>query len=209
MSKLSNSEELARHGSEINNYSLLNSTIMTNVLKTLLAVSFFAITFTLAAQKKLIKVVTTQTIEVSKAEAFDLLRNFERFPEWSPFVVTDPEQKNHVTGEVGQVGSAFHWEGVAEKSQGKQTLAKVQDNEYLRMECDITKPFKDQPIFEYQINETENGVEVVQNFELRCNGFNYFMMKIFGVKKQIAETNELGLARLKTLLENEAKLATK
>jgi len=61
---------------------------MTNFSKILLGVFFFGTTFTLAMQKKLLKIVTTQTIEVSKTEAFDLLRNFERFPEWSPFIVT-------------------------------------------------------------------------------------------------------------------------
>ncbi|MEM1215238.1 MAG: SRPBCC family protein [Bacteroidota bacterium] len=180
---------------------------MTNLLKSAFFVSFLLITLTSVAQKKLIQVVTTQQIEVSKEEAFELLRNFERFPEWSPFIVSDPEQKHHVTGEVGQIGSAFHWEGVAEKSEGKQTLTALTDNEYLRMECDITKPFKDQPTFEYQITATATGIEVTQTFELKCSGFSRFMMRLFGVEKQIAATNELGLSRLKTLLEDETQLA--
>ena len=149
---------------------------MTNLLKSLLAICFFAISFTLSAQKKVLKVVSKQNIDAAQVEAYDLLRNFERFPEWSPFVVEDPEQKNHVTGEAGEVGSAFHWEGVAEESQGTQTLVAVEGKEYLKMQCNITKPFEDQPIFEYQINETEHGVEVVQNFELECSRFSYFMM---------------------------------
>ena len=181
---------------------------MTNLLKTLLAVTFLGITtLTLFAQQKVIRIVTTQKIEASSTAAFDLLRDFERFPEWSPFVVADPEQKNYVTGKTGQIGSAFHWEGVAEKSEGKQTLTALKDNEYLRMECEITKPFKDKPTFEYQIVETAEGVDVTQIFELKCTGFSRFMMRLFGVEKQIAATNELGLARLKTLLENKAPLA--
>lgn len=182
---------------------------MTNSLRLLLAICFFATSFTLSAQKKVLKVVSKKNIEAAQVEAYDLLRNFERFPEWSPFIVEDPEQKNYVTGEAGEVGSAFHWEGVAEKSKGLQTLAVADGSQYLRMECDIVKPFKGQPTFEYQITETENGVEIVQTFELKCSGFNRFMMKLFGVKKHIAKTNELGLTRLKTLLENETALETK
>ncbi len=183
---------------------------MTNLFQTLVALSFFALatTFNLSAQNKSLQVVSTQQIEASQTEAFDLLRDLERFPEWSPFVVTDPEQKNHVTGEVGQIGSIFHWEGVAEKSKGAQTLTSVSGQEYLRMECDIVKPFKGQPVFEYRIKETETGVEVTQHFEFACSGFERFMMKLFGVKKDIAETNQLGLDRLKTLLEKEAGLAS-
>lgn len=181
---------------------------MTNLLKSLFALSFLGFTFTLSAQEKVIKVVSTQNITVSKQEAFDLLKDFERFPEWSPFVVADPEQKNSVTGEAGEVGSVFHWEGVAEKSEGKQTLVATEGNEYLKMECDITKPFKSQPTFEYQINETENGVEIVQTFELKCSPFSYFMMNLFGIEKHITETNELGLSRLKNLLENGSSLVS-
>jgi len=181
---------------------------MTNLFKSIFAVLLVAVTFTVSAQKKAITVVSKENIKVSKAEAFDLLRNFERFPEWSPFILEDPNQKNHVTGEVGEVGSVFHWEGVAEKSLGTQTLAEAKSGDYLRMECNITKPFKGQPVFEYQINETESGVEVVQNFELRCSRFSYFMMKLFGAKKDITETNKLGLARLKTLLESETEATT-
>ena len=180
---------------------------MTNLLTTSFAVLLMAITFTASAQNSSIEVISKENIGVSQTEAYEVLRNFERFPEWSPYLVTDPEQKNHVTGEVGEVGSSFHWEGVVEKSEGKQTLAVLKDNKYLRMECDITKPFKDQPTFEYQINETANGIEIIQTFELKCSGFSRFMMRLFGVEKQIAATNELGLTRLKSLLENETQLA--
>jgi len=153
---------------------------MNNLLRLSLAICFFAISFSLSAQKKALKVVSKKEIKAAQVEVYDVLRNLERFPEWSPFIVEDPEQKNYVTGEAGQVGSAFHWEGVAEKSKGLQTLA------------------------------VEDGVvEVTQTFELKCSGFNRFMMKLFGVKKHITKSNELGLTRLKTLLENETTLETK
>ena len=179
---------------------------MTRLLTPSLTAFFLLISLTLSAQK-VIRVVTTQQIEASSEEAFQVLRNFERFPEWSPFVVADPEQKHHVTGETGQIGSAFHWEGVIEKSEGQQTLVALRGTEYLRMECDITKPFKDQPTFEYHITETSDGIEITQTFELTCSGFSRFMMRLLGVEKQIAATNALGLARLKTLLESENQVA--
>jgi len=181
---------------------------MTNLLKILVALFLLGITFTLTTQKRSIKVISKEKITVSKKEVIDLLRNFERFPEWSPFVVTDPEQKNHVTGNIGQVGSVFHWEGVAEESKGTQTLVTIDDTGYLKMECDITVPFESKPIFEYQIEETENGAELTQTFVLKCTGFSYFMMKAFGVEKEITKTNILGLSRLKKLLESETTLVS-
>ncbi len=183
---------------------------MTNLFKTLLAVTctLIAIALFLSSQNTALELVSEQKIGASKTEAFELLRNFERFPEWSPFVVTDPDQKNHVTGQTGQIGSVFHWEGVAETSVGTQTLTAIEEGDYLRMECNIMKPFEGQPVFEYQIQETENGVTVIQNFEYGCSGFEYAMMSLFGVSTHIAETNQLGLTRLKDLLEKEAGLAS-
>ena len=161
----------------------------------------------LRAQKRSIHIETTQHIEAEPAQVFAILKSLERFPEWSPFLVEDLEQKHHVTGVDGEVGSTFHWEGVAETSLGSQTLSAYQTASHLRFECDIQKPFAGQPVFEYALRPTENGTELIQSFDLPMGGFAYVMTQIFGVKKKMTATNQLGLTRLKTLAELEAKQA--
>ncbi len=167
------------------------------------------VTFSSLAQNKNIAVQTTQTINAPVEEVYDLLRSFERFPEWSPFVVTDPEQKNQVTGTDGDVGAVFHWEGVAEKSLGTQTLSELKTNRYLLMNCDIQKPQKSKGVFEYTLSEENGQTVVVQNFSIPCNGFQKFMMNLFGVQKHISEINTLGMDRLKALAEKESALSQK
>lgn len=143
------------------------------------------------------------TINAEANEIYSLLKSMDRFPEWSPFLVTDPQQKNHTSGTDGEIGSAFHWVSVAEKGKGTQTLTQLKSDEYLRMECDITEPFVSQPSFEYYIQANGDGqTEVKQVFTMQSGGFSLFMMKLFGATKQIAETNQLGLDRLKNVLEN-------
>jgi uncharacterized protein YndB with AHSA1/START domain len=164
-------------------------------------VSIMMTSHSASAQKKAISITTTEFISASKQEVFDAISHLERYPKWSPFLVTDPEQKHHVTGEDGKVGSTFHWEGVAEKSEGYQTMASVEGNEYIRMECTILKPFKGNPTFEYDLKEKNGGIEVVQAFNLKLSGFNHFMTKVFGVEKKMTTTNELGLKRLKEFVE--------
>ncbi|MEM9987239.1 MAG: SRPBCC family protein [Bacteroidota bacterium] len=159
------------------------------------------------AQKRSIHLETVQHIEAEPAQVFAILQSLERFPEWSPFLVEDPEQKYHVTGVDGEVGSTFHWEGVAETSLGSQTLKAYQAGSYLRFECDIQEPFASQPVFEYQLRATEHGTEVTQSFDLSLGGFAYLMIQVFGVKKHMKATNELGLMRLKTLAEAETQPA--
>lgn len=180
-------------------------TILIKSMITLGIISFFALS--LLAQRKSIKITSTEFIEASQQEIFDLLITLEKFPEWSPFVVSDPNQKNYVTGEDGTIGATFHWEGVDEKSLGYQVLAATEGNYYVRMECTLQKPHKGFPVFEYQLIPKDGGVEVVQNFSLKCNGFQKMMMKMFGVKKEMKNINQLGLARMKLLLEKEVELS--
>jgi len=104
---------------------------MTKLIKSGIALLIFPMAINVQAQKKAITITSKVTIEASQAETFNLLRSLERFPEWSPFVVTDPEQKNHVTGVNGELGSTFHWQGVAEKSEGFQRLVAMKDHAYL------------------------------------------------------------------------------
>lgn len=164
--------------------------------------TFLFAAFSAQAQKRQILITTVQHIASPPAQVFDVLSDLNRFPEWSPFLVTDPEQKYHVTGESGEIGSTFHWEGVAEKSLGSQTISAMTKASSLRMDCEILKPFSGAPVFEYELKETESGTEVTQIFTLQLSGFSYLMTKIFGVKKQMTTTNQLGMTRLKELLEN-------
>jgi hypothetical protein len=155
------------------------------------------------SQKKVISITSQVAINATQSEIFDLLKNLERYPEWSPFVVTDPKQKHYVEGKNGEIGSTFHWEGVSEKSKGYQVLSTFKGNEYLKYDCTIIKPFKGNPVFEYHFNQKDGEIEVVQDFNLHLNGFAYFMTKLFGVKNKMIASNQLGLNRLKSLLEKE------
>ena len=160
------------------------------------------VNFSLIAKKREIEISTTEVIAASNREVFELIKQLERFPEWSPFLVTDPNQKNYVTGENGEIGSKFYWEGVDEKSEGIQTLVALENDSYVKMECTITKPFKGNPVFEYHIRSMDDQVELVQDFTLRLSGFAYLITKIFGVEAKMVETNKIGLQRLKVLLES-------
>ena len=180
---------------------------MSLTLKALFLLVFVIATLSVFGQKKQMQITTTELVQASPEAVYDLLRSFERFPEWSPFVVTDPGQKNYVTGTDGSVGSIFHWEGDAEKSLGSQTLVTLKEGAYLRMECQLEEPFSGTSIFEYHLTNTKDGVEVRQVFSMPCSGFSGFMMRVFGVQKEIATTNALGLERLRELAETEAQMA--
>lgn len=156
------------------------------------------------AQEKGISLTSTTYIQASKQEVMDYLRYLERYPSWSPFLVADPEQKHHVTGVDGTVGATFHWEGVAEKSLGSQRIAELQGTDYVRMECEILKPFKGHSTFAYTLTASAGTIKVEQAFFLPSKGFSRFMIKLFGVEKHMAALNQLGMDRLKVAVETQA-----
>lgn len=153
--------------------------------------------------QKYIRSESNITIDASPQEVYDVIRSLEQFKYWSPFIVEDPNQINYIEGTDGEIGSIFHWEGVDEKSLGSQELTQLIGNEYVRLECDIKKPFKGQPLFEYHLTQTDQGTEVTQKFEVAMKGFSSFMARLFGTKRSIGKTNRLGLARLKEYIETQ------
>ncbi|MBX2871107.1 MAG: hypothetical protein KTR30_03380 [Saprospiraceae bacterium] len=173
---------------------------MTKILRTGITLFIFPLALPLTAQKA-ITIVSEVWVEGEQQTVFNKLRSLEQFTDWSPFLVSDPEQKNWVEGVDGQIGSTFHWEGAAEKSEGFQTLAALKGQTYLRMECEISKPYKSQPVFEYELQEKDGKVQVVQTFTLKASGFNRFMMSLFGVKRKMKAINQLGMERLKMAIE--------
>ena len=158
-----------------------------------------------AHAEKTMAIHTVIQVKATQEQAYTLLKSLRRFPEWSPFLVTDPKQKHYATGVDGEPGSTFHWEGVEERSKGFQTLVQAEGGNYLRFACTMEKPFAGHPVFEYRLVPKEGGVEVWQDFTIRLSPFSYFLTKILGVRKKMSATNKLGLERMKAVLESQER----
>jgi hypothetical protein len=150
---------------------------------------------------KFIQIVKTATIKGSKQEVFDMVKYLNNFPKWSPFLEQDPAQKYEVKGTDGTIGARYYWDGNKGKDLGYQEIVKIDEQQLIRMKCDIQKPFVAKPIFEYSFKETPNGIEVSQNFTLESGMSDAFFMWLFGAKKDMANMNERGLELLKKAVE--------
>lgn len=160
---------------------------------------------------KRISVRNTAFIKATKQQVYDQLRYMKNFPTWSPFRVQDPEQKFTITGKDGEVGAAFVWEGVKEKSKGSQRVAKLKADEEVLIECAITAPFQSNPTFAYTLTDKDGGVEVVQQFDTEMPVPSNIFGLLLGLKEKISATNKQGLDLLKKVSEtsNPSSLTTK
>lgn len=155
-----------------------------------------------AISPNLIEVRSVRSIAVEPSQAYDLVRNQRNFQKWSPWTVTDPDQRATFSGMDGAVGSTFEWNGVKEPGRGTQTVTRLEPGQLIEMRCDITEPYAAQPSFVYHFEPTSAGVQVVQDFTLEVAFPMNGIMRLMGLPDDMARTNMLGLERLKTLLES-------
>jgi hypothetical protein len=164
------------------------------------AIVIAGVILSLVAPKR-ITITCSEFIEAPKELVYDQIRFLRNFPNWSPFKAQDPDQKHVISGQDGEIGATFSWEGVREKSKGSQRIVALIENEKIEVNCDITEPFQANPKFTYTIKEQKNGVEVTQHFDLAMPfPANIFGM-IFGLEKEMSATNQTGLKMLKNECE--------
>ncbi len=155
-----------------------------------------------ASKLQTIEIKKSVTIDGSMDEVFGMVQYLNNFPKWSPFLAQDPTQKYEVKGTDGKVGAQYHWNGNKGKDIGYQEIVSIEPNRFIEMRCDIQKPFKAEPIFDYNFKETSTGIEVTQDFKLESGLDDAFFMWLFGAKSEMEKTNQQGLNLLKEATEN-------
>jgi hypothetical protein len=164
------------------------------------ALAVGVIVLSLVAEREIL-ITSTEQIQGTRQEVFNQLSRMKNFPNWSPYRYQDPQQKFSFSGDDGKVGGTFHWEGVKEKSRGKQTLAATNGKDQLTIKCDIMVPFESHPTFAYELKEKGGSIHVVQKFSVNMPFPSNIFAKLFGVKPYLTQTNKRGLSLLKAYIE--------
>ncbi|TMM57580.1 hypothetical protein FEE95_12250 [Maribacter algarum] len=162
---------------------------------------FLGIGFYNANKLQHIHIQKTVNIQSDIETTFDNVVFLKNFTKWSPFYEADPNQKTTIKGNDGQVGAQFHWDGNKGKDLGFQEITEIKPLEYIKMECDIQKPFKANPTFEYSFSKKGNLIKVTQDFNLKSGLVDSFFMWLFGAKKDMEKMNARGMERLKSVSE--------
>jgi len=177
---------------------------MKKMIITIIAIAvilFLAIGFYNASKLQHIHIQKSVSINADIQPTFDNVKYLSNFTKWSPFYEADPAQKTKVTGTDGQVGAKFHWDGNGGKDLGLQEIKEIKPLKYIKMECDIQKPFKANPTFEYSFSKDGNITTVTQDFNVKSGLVDAFFMWLFSAKKDMAKMNERGLELFKIASE--------
>ncbi|HAA14338.1 MAG TPA: hypothetical protein DCE41_22685 [Cytophagales bacterium] len=167
----------------------------------LLLAGFLGLGLYNARQLQQIHITKSVTISAPMDQVFNQVKYLNNFPKWSPFLEEDPTQTVSVKGTDGTVGAQYHWEGRNGKDLGYQEIKQIVEDQYIKMRCEIQKPFQAQPVFEYSFSQTAQGVTVQQDFDLKSGLVDAFFMWLFGAAKGMDKTNARGMELLQTSLE--------
>jgi len=127
----------------------------------------------------------------------DSLRDFKQWPQWSPWLIMEPDATLTYSDRQGQVGANYGWSGVL-VGAGSMELMEVHDNT-LKMQLTFVKPFKSRADDSFVLETTEEGTKVTWSMD---GHLPFFMFWMTGkMKSLIGMDYDRGLLMLKEYLE--------
>jgi effector-binding domain-containing protein len=146
-------------------------------------------------------------IQRSAATVFTVLNSYRHFPSWSPWADRDPAMETGISGPERGVGARMSWRGDARLvGSGWQEIIESKPHELVRIRLEFDQQGAANAY--YAIEPTANGVQVTWGFDTNLlegqSWFRGLLARYFGLffDRWIGADYELGLARLKVLVEN-------
>ncbi len=158
-----------------------------------------------ATQPATFHVERSATVPGPPEVAYDIVNDFHRFGEWSPWEKLDPNMKKTFEGPKSGVGGKYTWTGNDDVGAGSMEIISVEENKKVTMDLHFLKPFEASNKTTYSFAAEGTGTKVTWAMD----GENNFMAKAFGLlmdmDKMVGGDFERGLASLGTVAEAEVK----
>lgn len=146
------------------------------------------------------------TVEAPPSILFEILTDFKKGQDWSPWEKMDPQMKKTFSGPESGVGATYAWEGNDEVGKGEQKIVHAAPDKIVT-DLHFIAPFEAHNKAEYLLSKEGAGTKVTW----AIYGPSPFMSKLAGVFMDmdalIGKDFETGLSSLKALAEKEAKAA--
>jgi uncharacterized protein YndB with AHSA1/START domain len=137
------------------------------------------------------------TIPAPRERVFELLSDFHRWPEWSPWEELDPDMRRTHSGAQSGVGAVYEWDGNRKAGQGRMEITDAQAPSRVEVALQFIKPWKSTNHTTFELDERDGGTRVTW----RMVGPKTLMTRIMGVfmsmDKMVGRDFEKGLVRLR------------
>jgi hypothetical protein len=143
------------------------------------------------------EVVRQATVPAAPEAVYDLIVDFRRWPEWSPWEDIDPELRRTYSGSDAGVGAVYEWAGNRKAGEGRMEIIEATAPSRVVIDLRFIKPFKAHNTTTFELDGSDGGTRVTW----RMVGQKTLMTKVMGIfksmDKMIGPDFEKGLDRLK------------
>lgn len=154
-----------------------------------------------ASQPSRFRVERSIVVDASPAAVAAQVRDFRRWPAWSPFERLDPNLQRRYEGPDAGEGSVYDWVGNKDAGEGRATVV-ADDPQRIAIQLDFRKPFKATNLAEFGLQPLDGGKTRVT---WAMSGTRNFMFKAMGLfmsmDKRVGGMFEQGLKDLKRVAE--------
>lgn len=139
-------------------------------------------------------------IDADPARVHDLLDDFHRWREWSPWEDLDPALQRTYSGPDRGVGATYEWSGNKKAGQGRMEILESDPSKVV-VDLRFLKPFKAENITRFDLVPADGGTDVTWTMTGRRGALMSLMGRLF-FDKAIGKDFDKGLARLKSAAES-------
>ena len=135
---------------------------------------------------------------------FPHINDFHQWQAWSPYETLDPAMKRSFSGADSGVGTVYAWEGNSAVGAGSMQILESTPSSAIKIKLDFLKPMEAQDTADFTL--AAQGKDTTVTWAM--SGQAPYLMKVMSVfvdcDKMIGKDFEAGLAKLKTLSEQNA-----
>jgi len=149
------------------------------------------------------------TFEVSRAidinapslAVYEVLIDFKKWREWSPWEKLDPALKRTYSGTDQGTGAAYAWEGNGKVGAGRMEITEATSPTDVKLNLDFVRPFKASNIVHFTLAEQNGVTHVTWHMQGPMTYVAKIMQSFFNMDKMVGRDFETGLSNLKSLTE--------
>lgn len=139
-------------------------------------------------------VVRSTTIDADVASVFSKLNDFNHWPAWSPWLITDPEAKVTISDDA----KFYEWVG-PRSGEGNMKITNEVDNTQIDYDLTFLKPWKSTAKVSFMVKKVGDAAEVTWTMDSSLPFFMFWMKKT--MEGFIGMDYDRGLGMLKEYVE--------
>lgn len=175
---------------------------MLKLILILLFIAIIAFAIYASMQPDEFRITRSTRMHVPPQVPFDLVNDFHKWANWSPWAKLDLSAKNIFEGPPVGTGSTFRWDGNRHVGAGVMTIEESHPSDLIKIRLEFFKPMKAVNTSEFTFKPEGDQTLVTWSMYGKNNFIGKVMNIIMNCDKMVGGMFEKGLASMKAIAEN-------